>query len=253
MFDSPLITFDSLALTVSMVICALAAYRALTSRRVLAAPLYRQRALWTGSVAAMTIPFDAWAIYLENTGSSVALGLVPPNGTPEFYLYVILTAAFAGVAFAWIDSTIRVAMELDFVHRDVVSWMKLRPIAGVALVAGVVVAQFEATPLELFTAAVLLAGSAVYFAAALVAGVSRVHDETMRRYMRWMGFVVASIPLYLVTISLNPYLNFPLAIFAYFLYGMTTSLLKTAPLSAATTGVPASGGQPVALQDQGPM
>jgi hypothetical protein len=253
MFDNPLIIADSLALSASIIICALAAYRAFASRRVLATLLYRNRALWTGTVALITIPFEAWAIFLENTGSSVTLGLVPPVGTPEFYLFVILTAAFAAVAFAWIDSTIRVALELDFTHRDVVRWKKFRPVTGVALVVGTVVGQFATTDWELLTTIVLLVAAAAYLTAALAAGGSRVRDETMRRYMRWMGFVVGSIPLQLVTSYINPYLNFPLAIFAYFLYGMSTSLLKTAPLSAAAAEISASGAKSGTLRDQGPM
>ena len=251
MSDSPLIIVDSIALTISMIICALAAYRAFTSRRVLAAPLYRRRALWTGTVALISVPFDAWVIYLENTGSYATYGLVPPYGTPEFYVFVLLTAAFTAVAFAWIDSTIRVALELDFMHRDAVSWRRLRLVAGGALVLGTAVAQFAVTGWILLTAILLLGIPAAYMTAAVVVSGSRVRDETMRRYMRWMGFIVGSVFLQLVTSYLSQYLNFPLAIFAYFLYGMSTSLLKTAPLRIATGEIPASGAS-MSLHDRGP-
>ena len=247
-----LIIVDSLALSISAIIFALAAYRAFASRRVLAAPLYRNRALWTGSVALVSVPIALWVIFLENTGSSATYGLVPPFGTPEFYLFVILTAAFTAVAFAWIDSTIRVALELDFLHRDVARWKTARPAAGVALVVGTVVAQFATADWVLLTSILLLAVPATYMAAVLVVGGSHVRDETMRRYMRWMGYMVASVFLELVTQVFSPYLNFPLAIFAYFLYGMSTSLLKTAPLGVATLEISASGAKPSALRDQGP-
>jgi hypothetical protein len=252
MFDSPLITVDSLAMAISIVICALAAYRAFTSRRVLATPLYRNRALWTGTAALMLILGDVWGIALENTNSSVTFGIVPPPGTLEFYLFVIVTAAFAAVIFAWIDSTVRVALELDFTHRDTLAWKTLRPVAGTGLVIGIIAAQFSTAAWEIIVSAVLLAGPVAYMTAALVVGRSRVRNETMRRYIRWMSFLVASLLLQVGTSAISPYLNFPLTIAAYFLYGISTSLLKTAPLSVAAAAITASVGQPE-VSDQGPI
>jgi hypothetical protein len=252
MQGNPLVIVDSLAFTLSIIVSALAAYKAFTSRRVLAAPLYRNRALWTGTMALIVMLFDAWGIFLENTGSSVTYGLVPPYGSPEFYTFVILTASAVAVAFAWIDSTIRVALELDFLHRDAVGWMRLRLVAGVALVAGIVVGQFATAGWELATSIVLLAVPSAYETAALVVCGSRVRDETMRRYMRWMVFLVGSILLQLGTNTVSPYLNFPLAIAAFFLYGISNSLLKTAPLRVATSEIPGAQGQPGVLTDQGP-
>jgi len=239
MFDSPLIIFDSLALFMAMVISGLAAFRAVSSRRVLATPLYRSRALWTGTVGLMVLLFAAWAILLENTGSSVTFGLVPPYGTPEFYAYVFLSALVVAVAFAWIDSTIRVALELDFLHRDALGWRRLRLVVGISVVAGIVVAQFATVTWELLTSVLLLGVPTSYEVAALVVVGRRVRDATMRRYMKWMGFLVMATLLQLATTYVSPFLNFPLTVFAYFLYVMTTSLLKTAPLSVAVAGTPA--------------
>jgi len=250
---SLLITVDTLALSVSIVICALAAYLAFTSRRVLTTPLYRGRALWTGTVAVIVSLFDAWGIALENTSSSVSFGIVPPFGTLEFYVFVVLTAAAAAVVFAWIDSTVNVALELDFKHRDALRWKKLRSAAGVAFVVGFVVAQFATSDWELLISIVLLASASAYMTAALVVGGSRVRDLTMRSYIKWMGFLVASLILLFGTNIVSAYLNFPLAISAYFLYRISGSILKTAPLrdaiaeTSALTGesgvVP--GGRPV--------
>ena len=251
--DSLLISFDSLALSLSIIICALAVYRAFTSRRVLAAPLYRNRALWTGTVAVIVAAFDGWGIVLENTSSSVAFGIVPPPGTPQFYAFVVLTAASAAVFFAWIDSTIRVALELDFTHRDAARWKRLRPVAGVTFVVGFVIAQFAALSWEVLMSVVLLASASVYMAAALVIGDSRVRDVTMRRYVRLMGFLVASLILLFGTNVISAYLNFPLAISAYFLFRISSSLLKTAPLSAAGAGVPSSQGRAGTFSNQGPL
>jgi len=251
--DSLLITSDTLALSLSIIICALAVYRAFTSRRVLAAPIYRNRALWTGTVAVIIAAFDGWGIVLENTSSSVAFGIVPPPGTPEFYAFVILTAAAAAVVFAWIDSTIRVALELDFKHRDAVRWKSLRPVAGAALVIGIIVAQFATIGWQVLASAALLATAAAYMAAALVIGDSRVRDMTMKRYIRWMGFLVASLILLFGTNVVSAYLNFPLAISAYFLFRISGSLLKTAPLSAAGAERSPPEGQPGAIQNQGPL
>jgi hypothetical protein len=251
MSSNPLITADTLALSVSIIVSALASYRAFSSRKVLATPLYRNRALWTGTVAVMLILVDGFGIYLENTSSSVTFGLVPPPGTPEFYFFVLLTAAISAVAFVWIDSTIGVAREMDFLHRDVLGWKRFRPVAGIAVVAGATAAQFAMTPLTILISSVLLAVPAVYLGAALIVGGRRAHNETMRRYMRWMGFLVASLVLQVATSTQSAYLNFPLAIVACFLYGMSTALLKTAPLSVAKAGITASDGRTVAL-DLGP-
>lgn len=253
MSGSLLVTVDSLGLSVSIIICALATYKALASRRVLAAPLYRSRALWTGTVALIIALFDAWGVRLEYTGSSVTIGLVPPLGTTEYYIFVILTAVAAAVVFAWIDSTVRVALELDFKHKDAVRWKSLRPVTGVAFVIGLVVAQLATINWEVLVSIVLLAPATAYMAAALVVGGSRVRDATLRGYIKWMGFLVASFILLIGTSYINEYLNFPLAILAYFLYRISGSLLKTTPLNVALAEGPSSYDQARTTSNQGPM
>lgn len=248
-----LITADSLALSISIVICVLAAFRALNSRKVLTTPLYRTRALWTGTAAMVIALLDAWGIVLENTGASVTFGIVPPYGTPEFYIFVILTAAAGAVVFAWIDSTVRVALELDFTHRDAVKWKSLRPAAGVAFVGGIIIAQFATIDWEVLLSIVLLAPASAYMAAALVAAGSRVRNVTMRSYIKWMGFLVASLILLFGTNVISAYLNFPLAISAYFLYRISSSLLKTTPINLAVAESPSSDSRPGAVPNQGPM
>lgn len=251
MFDNPLIVADTLALSISAIICALAAVRAFTSRRFLTTPLYRNRALWTGTVALILIVVDALGIFLDNTSSAVTIGIVPTPGTPEFYVFVALTGAFSAVVFAWIDSTIRIALELDFLHRDALRWRSARPVAGIALVLGTIFAQFASTTWVFILSIALLVPAASYLASVLAVGGSRVRVQTMRRYIRWMGFLVASLLLLVVTSSLNGNLNFPLAFAAFFLYGMSTSLLKTAPLRVATSAIPASQNE-TGPMDQGP-
>ncbi len=253
MSSNPLILADSLAFSVSIIISGLAAYRAFTSRRVLSTPIYRNRALWTGTVAVILGLFDGWGIVLENTSSSVTYGIVPPPGTSEFYAFVILSAAASAAVFAWIDSTVRVALELDFMHRDAVRWKSLRLVAGAGLVIGTIIAQFATADWELLISLVLLVPAAAYMTAALVVGGRRVRDETMRRYIKWMGFLVVSLILQLATNVISAYLNFPLAISAYFLYRISNSLLKTAPLRFAGAEILPSGGQAGAIPDQGPM
>jgi hypothetical protein len=241
---SLLITADTVAVFISIAIAALASYRAFTSRRVLASPLYRSRALWTGSVALITILFDVLAIVIENSGPPASAS-GPPPGSLAFVAFVAVVAAGALVVFAWIDRTIGVALELDFLHRDAIGWKKLRLLAGVALVAGAIgveVLSVEVSPpgWELILAITLLGAPAAYMAGALAVGGSRVKDDTMRRYMKWMGLLVVSLILQLATTEIAN-LNFPLAIFAYFLYRASTSLLKTAPLRLATSVNPPPG------------
>lgn len=242
MSNSLLVTLDTVALLVSIVISALASYRALTSRRVLASPLYRSRALWTGTVALVAIGFEALTIAVDYTVPSTATsGAYPVVGSWGFYAIAGLAAAGSVVVFAWVDRTIGVAMELDFLHRDALGWKRLRPAAGAALVAGAIGAEVFTIYWQYLASVVLLAALAAYMAAALVISGSRVRDDTMRRYMKWMGFSVISLIFFLATTSVNAYLNFPLAIFAYFLYRISTSLLKTAPLRTVTETFTASG------------
>ena len=124
--------------------------------------------------------------------------------------------------------------------------------AGGALVLGTAVAQFASTIWSQLAVLLILGVPAAYMAAAVVVSGSRVRDETMRRYMRWMGFIVGSVFLQLATSIISQYLNFPLAIFAYFLYGMSASLLKTAPLRVATEGLSSSLLASGASRDSGP-
>ena len=233
MSGSLLVTFDTLALVVAIVISSLAAFRAFSSRRVLAGPLYRSRALWTGTVALVAVGFEALTITVDYvTPSSTSSGTYPLAGSWQFYALAIIAGAGSAVVFAWVDRNIGVALELDFLHRDAAGWVKLRLPAGVGLVAGAVGAQIFLVEWQYLASMTVLAILAVYMAAALAISGSRVKDETVKGYLKWMGFSVLSLVLFLVTTSISPYLNFPLAIFAYFLYRLSTSLLKTAPLSA---------------------
>lgn len=237
MSDSLLVNLDTVALAVAIIVSALASYRAFTSRRVLASPLYRSRALWTGSVALVAIGFEALTMVVENTLPFDTLtGAYPIVGSWEFYAIVVMASAGAVVVFAWIDRTIGVALELDFLHRDALAWKRARPVVGVALVAGAFGAQVSTIDWQYLLSMSLLGGMAAYMAANLVIGGSRVRDDTMRRYMKWIGLTVLSLLLFVATTSINPHLNFPLAVFAFCLYRASTSLLKTAPLSIAAGG-----------------
>ena len=80
MSSSLLVTLDTLALVVAIAISFLAAFRAFTSRRVLAGPLYRSRALWTGTVALVAVGFEALTITVDYvTPSSTSSGTTPSS------------------------------------------------------------------------------------------------------------------------------------------------------------------------------
>lgn len=231
MTGSPIVYVDTAALTLSILIGALASYRAFTSRRVLASPIYRSRALWTGTVAFIAIAFAAVQIAAENTIPYVSFTGAYPAGTSLWgYIARILTLPGSVVVFAWIDRTIGVELEMDFLHRDTLNWSRLRPLAWVLVVVGAVGESTLTGGWEYPVSVAVLAAPVVYSAAVMAAGALRVRDETMRRYLKWMGLMVVSLLFQLVTSSVSFYLNFPLAIFAYFLYRASTSLLKTSPL-----------------------
>jgi hypothetical protein len=57
MLSEILPTIDATLLGVAVLICALASYRSFQVRRAIPGPIYRSRALWTGMVALVIIPY----------------------------------------------------------------------------------------------------------------------------------------------------------------------------------------------------
>ncbi|MDA4121000.1 MAG: hypothetical protein OK404_01165 [Thaumarchaeota archaeon] len=244
MSDSLFATVDTLVLSIAILICALASYRAFSSRRALASLVYRRRALWTGTVALISIFFEALQITADYTSYSTVTGVYPQGAALWVFAFLgALTIVGSFVIFAWIDSTIGVALELDFLHRDSLRWKKLRPFAWALVAVGAIGAGISIFQWEFQVFVLMLGAPVAYSVGVLAISGLRVRDTTMRRYFRWMGLIVVALLLQLTTASLNFSINFPLALFAYFLYMASTSLLKISPLNIDVKTPPTSLGE----------
>ena len=135
MSSNLLLTIDTFVLLGTLVFYAAASYRSFSVRRAMATPLYRTRALWTGVVALIGAFYSVTAIVAENFSSPQSFF----QGTQplwEFVFFAVLTIVGSLIVFSWIDSTIGVALDLDFLHRDAVGWKRLRKLAWAVVVIG---------------------------------------------------------------------------------------------------------------------
>jgi len=193
----------------------------------MATPLYRTRALWTGVIAITGAFYSVTAIVAENF-SSPQSSLQGGPGQPlwEFVLFAVLTIVGSLIIFSWIDSTIEVALDLDFLHRDAVGWKRLRKFAWAAVVVGAFGTGLSTVLWAYPIFAFALGAPVAYSGVVLIVSGLRVRYAPMKAYMRWVGLLVLALTFELITGSISFYLNFPLLIFAYFLYRASTSLSK---------------------------
>jgi hypothetical protein len=201
--------------------------------------------LWTGVVAFTGAFYSVIAIIAENTSpQSFNQGTIAP-GQPlsEFILFAVLTVVGSLIIFSWIDSTIEVALDLDFLHRDSVGWRRLRKFAWAAVVVGAFGTGLSTVLWEYLIFAFALGVPVAYSGVVLIVSGLRVQYGPMKAYMRWVGLLVLALTFELITAAISFYLNFPLLIFAYFLYRASTSLSKNRSKLVEATSL--STGNPV--------
>jgi hypothetical protein len=221
---------------VSTAILSLAAFRALSFRGSMVGAAYRNRALITGALALLMVPF-AWLL----------IPLADLFTLPSAYIITILSyfAAVAIVGFLVLDSTIAVARGLDFFHRDSLRWGSLRGPAWatmfiltfVLFVLGFLVGlgPFDgiipiAWPLPL-----------AYFGCVLIVSSRRSQDRTLRSYSKWIGLFAGAlvVDFALPVDQVIPELVFT-ALAAYCFYRTSMSLSSIYRIDAAL----ASGASP---------
>jgi len=167
------------------------AYRSLTIGRVLVRGTYRNRALWSGGTMIALVLLV------------VASNLPPSNPLSPISFLVIMV-----ILFAFVDSSIKVAQEMDFFHRSPLGWQRLRKPAyailiGISLV-GVFAFIFTPSNGIISGIGVILwftvgAGSISYGAAALLVGARRTPDRSMRRFVRMLGLAIICMVLFFTT------------------------------------------------------
>lgn len=174
---------DSLSWLVTSIIAILVVYRGIEIGRALVSGVYRNRAFWVAALG-LVIFIQALPGYVPFVGEVVIVGV------PLFEIaFLSLFLAF----FAFVDSTILVALEMDFFHRNTLHWRQIR-IVGYPLVFGFIITILFSPPLTLpgLLMVILAVGTIVtipYSAAALIIGARRTWDRTLKRHLTLLGFV----------------------------------------------------------------
>jgi hypothetical protein len=218
----------------SAAVFGFSSYKAYEARSALFTAVYRDRALWNAILGLVFVPFPSIiTIYFESSGlPAVELGLV------EAYIVI-----FSVCSLLFIDSVIRAALDIDFLHRDPFRWTKTRWVAAGLFVLGVV-GTFSTPPsdnLNVVSAEGFWPFSFLYCVIVMLSVSPRVRDRTMRGYMLWVtvaGFFVV-LP-FLVRIFVSGPYQLPLIydVGSLVFYRACTSLLQTSRIAkeALTVG-----------------
>ena len=226
-----------MALVVSVAFSALAIYSSNDARKALAGPLYRSRALWTAAIAAYIAVVEVQALLVDLGAFPYSPPYSSSLGGVLFYLLIF--GVGLAVIWVWIDRAIAVSLDLDFFHRDLLSWKRgLRYVSGGVWIFAIALGVFTPTAgLLTDILNVLLGAPIVYAAAVVILGFTRVRDALLRGYSKWVGVVVLSLVATGITF---PY-NFPYVLVGYALYRVATSLSlrdRLGPISGG--GLPSS-------------
>jgi hypothetical protein len=245
MLDDIINLVGVLAILLGLGIMVFASYRAVEIGRVLVKGAYRSRAFWSSAVMII--------IVISN------LAGVLPVPFPVFLIPILI------VILAFVDSSIRVAQEMDFFHRSALGWQGVRkPLYVILLLSSVIFVwallftSLDTLPAQLgasqFFAVVAILFS--YSAAALIVGARRTPDRTMRRFVRMLGLAIVSMVLYLtIWIPFAPFsttvqdLGNMISYFftvaaAYFLYHAVMSLSTLGRVEKEVIATSKPGGAP---------
>jgi hypothetical protein len=220
-------------LVFSAAVFGFSSYRAYEARSALFTDVYRDRALWNAILGIVFVPFPSIiTIYFGAANlPAVELDLV------EAYIVI-----FNVCSLLFVDSVIRAALDIDFLHRDPFRWTKTRWVAAGVFVVGVVgtfSGPQSGAPNVAFSE-IVWPTSFLYCVIVLVSVSPRVRDRTMRAYTLWVtlsGFFVV-LPFFVRIVVSGPYqLLVIYAIGSLVFYRACTSLLRTSRITQeALTG-----------------
>jgi hypothetical protein len=227
--DTILSAFELASEVVTIGFCASGAYRAFSLSKALPGHIYRTRAEWIGSfsiilIGITTVVFASRSRYFDTFANNFATGV---------YSYV--TSFFVVFLFAWLSSTIEVASELDFFHRDILHWRSLKRFFWilVILVAGAEILvsiselnpcassncsfTVQLAPLIGLLAGILLIALIVYFLLVLYFTSRKINDKILKSHVNWLelftitvvlGFLSASGFVFAILIPVATYFLF---------------------------------------------
>jgi hypothetical protein len=187
--------------------------------------VYRSRALWIGALS-----FFFFLAEVLEIGSDLGYApfyFPPYPSTTIFILYTVFSVFAIVVLFRWLDTTIGVAVELDFFHRDPLHWKAIRKPAWALVLIGAFASQLSPSVLYYDLFGFIFGVPFFYAGYVLIVSQKRIYDDALRKYLRWVGLLVVSLIGEFVTSTINPYLNFPLIITAYCFYRAVGALQKT--------------------------
>lgn len=182
-------------------ILAIGLYRVGLMTRSFVDPVFKSKARWSVTLLGM--------ILLTNVVS-----LIPSS--PNILISILEFLPFLALlitVYAFVDRTIVVAERMDFFHRDVLSWSRLRvPLYIVVVVVSLsfVGTSFYSTeslaPAWLVdtidTSILLLVGILGYASVTLVVSARRSVDRTLRRHIQLLG---VSLAMFVFTIALSAF------------------------------------------------
>lgn len=194
-----------LSLVVSSGIYLLVIVRAVQIGNALVGRIFRRRAFWLAAIGVFAT--------LANV---VSLTFFPPVnilGIPAGVFFLLLAIV---ILFAFLDSTVLVTLEMDFFHRDTLLWREIRTFAYIVLCVEVAflisLAYLTSLPSPPFwvtainsslnapnapaLGVVIFVTVAIVYAysvAAIVVGVRRASDLTMKRHLRLLGWAIVVI------------------------------------------------------------
>jgi hypothetical protein len=188
-------TIGNFALLLGLLILSFASYRAVVIGRALMRGAYRSRAFWSGAAMLVII-------------ISTLAGVLPVP-------FPVLLVPIMIILLAFVDSSIRVAQEMDFFHRNTLGWQIVRKPFYVILLASSVLFDWALLFTSVDSLPTLLAAGQYfavvglvlsYSAAALIVGARRTPERTMRRFVRMLGLAIVCVVVYLtIWIPFSPF------------------------------------------------
>ncbi len=216
MFIDVVSVIDTVTPLIAVAILVLAAFRGVEIGRTLVSRVYRNRAFWIAGLC-IALVLQSSTGYVPSV-NNLLIGALP--------LFEITFFLLVFVIFVFIDSTVMVALELDFFHRNTLRWKQLRRpfyLVGLALLVLIILPATAQT----FVAFFLVLG---YSVAALIIGARRTPDRTIKRHIMLLGFVLIAfiIMSFLFnstsTLSVDLLYDFLIVLYPYLLYRAVMTL-----------------------------